>query len=234
MNATSPHHRLPSNTSPISSITSMPPQSLHRQVNLPPSSTQAAYTSQPLVGFTQQTQAPPIHSTWYTSPNIAAPQASHPIAPPPPPPPAASQRSPAQSEEWDDTYLAVLGTQDPKQLRELLARSNPDIVMPLNNPGPLSQAVILTLLHRLAGIVGETPPVDEAFKSALWWLQRAATVLNINEPLISPYIARVVPNVKSMLNTTKQRLAILPGGPQLMDSARTITEIQDILARKQV
>lgn len=95
--------------------------------------------------------------------------------------------------------------------------------------------------------------MDEAFKSALWWLQRAATVLNINvrrslirpdvkvsqwalfqEPLISPYIARVVPNVKAMLNTTKQRLAILPGGPQLVDSARTITEIQDVLARKQV
>ncbi|KAG6379129.1 hypothetical protein JVT61DRAFT_11566 [Boletus reticuloceps] len=235
MNATNPHHRLPTNTSPISTIASMPSQSLHRQPNLPPSSTQATYTSQPLTGFTQQTQAPPIHSTWYTSANIAAPQASHPIAPPPPPPLAASQRSPpVQSEEWDDTYLAVLGTQDPKQLRELLARSNPDIVMPLNSPGPLSQAVILTLLHRLAGIVGETPPVDEGFKSALWWLQRAATVLNINEPLISPYIARVVPNVKSMLNTTKQRLAILPGGPQLMDSARAITEIQDILVRKQV
>lgn len=37
-----------------------------------------------------------------------------------------------------------------------------------------------------------------------------------------------------MLNTTKQRLAILPGGPQLVDSARTIAEIQEILIRKQV
>ncbi|KAI9569057.1 hypothetical protein HD554DRAFT_2255678 [Boletus coccyginus] len=234
MNATNPHHRLPSNTSPVSNIASMTAQSHHRQPNLPPSS-QPVYTSQPLSGYTPQTQAQPMHGSWYSSPNIAAPQASHPLAPPPPPPPLASQRSPpVQSEEWDDTYLAVLGTQDSKQLRELLARSNPEIVMPLNGPGPLSQAVILTLLHRLAGIVGETPPVDEAFKSALWWLQRAATVLNINEPLISPYIARVVPNVKAMLNTTKQRLAILPGGPQLVDSAKTIAEIQDILVRKQV
>lgn len=149
MNATSPHHRLPSNTSPVSSISSMPPQSLHRQPNLPPS-TQSAYTAQPLSSFAQQTQVPPIHGAWYSSPNIAAPQASHPIAPPPPPPLPSSQRSPAtQSEEWDDTYLAVLGTQDSKQLRELLARSNPEIVMPLNGPGPLSQAVILTLLHRV-------------------------------------------------------------------------------------
>lgn len=55
-----------------------------------------------------------------------------------------------KSEEWDDTYLSVLSTQDPKQLRELLARSNPEIVMPLSGPGPLSQAVILTLLHRVS------------------------------------------------------------------------------------
>lgn len=149
MNATNPHHRLPTTTSPVSTISSIPSQSLHRQPNLQ-TATQSAYTSQPLSGYTQQTQAPPIHGSWYSSPNIAAPQASHPIAPPPPPPPPSSQRSPpAQSEEWDDTYLAVLGTQDSKQLRELLARSNPEIVMPLNAPGPLSQAVILTLLHRV-------------------------------------------------------------------------------------
>lgn len=65
------------------------------------------------------------------------------------------------------------------------------------------------------------------------WYDSGRSAL-FQEPLISPYIARVVPNVKAMLNTTKQRLAILPGGPQLMDSAKTITEIQDILARKQV
>jgi hypothetical protein len=50
---------------------------------------------------------------------------------------------------WDDTYLAVLGTQDLRPLRELLARSNPEIVMPLKGPSPLSQAVILTLVHRV-------------------------------------------------------------------------------------
>ncbi|KIK98818.1 hypothetical protein PAXRUDRAFT_823420 [Paxillus rubicundulus Ve08.2h10] len=233
MNATNPH-RIPSGGSPAPSMTSMVPQPLHRQQNLPPL-TQSTYATQSHGNYPQQTQPSAIHGSWYATPNIAAPQASHPIAPPPPPLPSSSQRSPpAPSEEWDDTYLAVLGMQDPKQLRELLARSNPEVVMPLNGPGPLSQAVILTLLHRLAAIVGETPPVDEGFKSALWWLQRASTVLNINEPLISPYIARVVPSVKAMLNSTKQRLAILPGGSQLIDTARAITEIQDTLARKQV
>ncbi|KAL4065366.1 hypothetical protein J3A83DRAFT_4375900 [Scleroderma citrinum] len=233
----SAHHRVVGGGSPVPSvpnISSITTQPLHRQL---PVTQSTAYSNQPTTAsYPQQTQPPSIHGSWYSSPTIAAPQASHPLAPPPPPPPLsqaqASQRSPptTQSEEWDDTYLSVLSTQDPKQLRELLARSNPEIVMPLNGPGPLSQAVILTLLHRLAATVGETPPVDEAFKSALWWLQRAATVLNINEPLISPYVARVVPTVKAMLNTIK--LSILPGAPQLMDSVRTISEIQETLSRK--
>ena len=65
--------------------------------------------------------------------------------------PRATPPSSGQPEEWDDTYLAVLGSQDTRQLRELLARSNPDIVMPLNAPSPLSQAVMLTLVHRVRG-----------------------------------------------------------------------------------
>jgi hypothetical protein len=50
--------------------------------------------------------------------------------------------------------------------------------------------------------------------------------------LISPYVPRVVPNVQQMLNTTKQRLAILPGGPQMHESLRMITDIHDTLSRK--
>lgn len=50
------------------------------------------------------------------------------------------------------------------------------------------------------------------------------------DPLISPYIARVLPSVQQMLNTTKQRMSIIPGGP--VDTARSISDIQDILSRK--
>ena len=86
---------------------------------------------------------------------------------------------------------------------------------------------------QLAIVVGETPPADESFKSSLWWLQRAASVLNTKDPLISPYVARVLPNVQISLNSTRQRLAILPGGP-LNDTARAISDLQDILARKPI
>lgn len=181
-------------------------------------------------GGYQQTLPPPpvLHSQSWFNANIAAPQASHPTAPPP----VQSHTPPVPTEEWDESYLAVLGTQDLRQLRELLARSNPEMVMPLNSASPLSQAVILTLVHRLAAALGETPPVDESFKSTLWWLQRAASVLNPSDPLISPYVARVVPSVQQVLNSTKQRLMILPGGPQAIDAARTITDVQEILSGK--
>jgi hypothetical protein len=89
-------------------------------------------------------QQPGMQGPWFPS-GIPAPQASHPTLPPP-----TQQTPPAPSEEmWDDTYLAVLGTQDLRQLRELLARSNPEIIMPLKGQSPLSQAVILTLVHRV-------------------------------------------------------------------------------------
>jgi hypothetical protein len=119
-----------------------------------------------------------------------------------------------------------------RQLRELLARSNPEVIMPLNTTPPLSQAVILTLVHRLAAAVGETPPVDESFKSTLWWLQRSSSALNPSDPLISPYVTRVVPSVQQVLNSTKQRLMLLPGGSQAVDAARTIADVQETLSGK--
>lgn len=116
----------------------------------PPSSYAPQHSSFAPQQQQQQQQPPPsAHSQWF-GPNIAAPQASHPVAPPPthqPTPPLAA------NEEWDDTYLAVLGSQDTRQLRELLARSNPEIVMPSSGTGPLSQAVVLTLVHRVCSLV---------------------------------------------------------------------------------
>ncbi|KAJ3556900.1 hypothetical protein NM688_g1771 [Phlebia brevispora] len=236
---------IPTRASPVPSISGHQTQGISqllRHQNMPPVTQQQGYPQQH-GPYQQQSQpqqqqqqpAAPMHGPWFAS-NIAAPQASHPAAPPPVPAQSNITRTPpmtSQTEEWDDTYLAVLGSQDSRQLRELLARSNPEIVMPLNGQCPLSQAVVLTLVHRLSAVIGETSPADESFKSSLWWLQRASAVLNTSDPLISPYVARVLPSVQQMLNTMKQRLAILPGGP-LLDTARTISDIQDMLSRKPI
>ncbi|KAJ3508575.1 hypothetical protein NMY22_g16568 [Coprinellus aureogranulatus] len=104
--------------------------------------------------------------------------------------------------------------------------------MPLNAPSLVSQAVILTLVHRLSAIVGETPPNDESFKTSLWWLQRSVAVLRPEDKLITDFIPRVIPNVQHLLNTTKQRLTILPGSPPMIETSRTLSDIQENLRRK--
>ena len=49
----------------------------------------------------------------------------------------------------DDTYLAVLGTQDLRQLCELLVRPIPEAVMPLKRQSPLLLPVVLMLVHNV-------------------------------------------------------------------------------------
>ena len=49
--------------------------------------------------------------------------------------------------------MSVLGNQDLRQLRELLARSNPEVILPSSGKGPLSQAVVLTLIHRVRLVI---------------------------------------------------------------------------------
>lgn len=87
---------------------------------------------------------------WYGA--IAAPQPSVPTTLPQAPAVAPPQERtpPMKSDQWDESYLSVLHAQDPSKLRDLLARTNPDLVLPLNGTPLVSQAVILTLIHRVS------------------------------------------------------------------------------------
>ena len=102
-----------------------------------------------------------------------------------PPPTFQSHTHPALSEDWDESYLTVLSANNWRQLRELLARSNPEVVMPLSSTPPLSQVVILTLVWRLAVTIREAPSVDRGLESTLLWLRRAASVLDPSDLIIS-------------------------------------------------
>lgn len=126
-----------------------PPSNSHlRQQNMPPPPQPQNYPH----NFQQQPPPPVMHPAWY-GPAIAAPQASHPatIPQPPPQPPQQERTPPIKAEQWDDIYLNILHTQDPSKLRELLAHTNPELIMPLNGPTLVSQAVLLTLVHRVRG-----------------------------------------------------------------------------------
>lgn len=95
----------------------------------------------------------PPSASWVSAPMnvqqpLGPPPSHHPnnlpqTAPPPPPP------QPARTEDWDDTFLTTLGLHDQQKLRELLHRTPPDVVMPQGQPSPLSQTVILALIHRV-------------------------------------------------------------------------------------
>ncbi|KAJ7684688.1 hypothetical protein DFH06DRAFT_1156346 [Mycena polygramma] len=200
-----------------------------RQQNIPPPPQPQNYPH----NFQQPPPPPVMHPAWY-GPAIAAPQASHPATMPQPPPqqPQQERSPPIKPDQWDDVYLGVLHTQDPSKLRELLSHTNPELIMPLNGPTLVSQAVLLTLVHRLSAVISEVPPNDEAFKNALWWLQRTSALLRPEDKLITDFIPRVLPGVQNSLIATKQRLPLAPGGPPTLEIARSITEVQDILRRK--
>ena len=121
-----------------------------RQTNIAPAAANVPTYTQTHTSF----QAPPppqpqLHQQWYSG--IAAPQASHPATiPQPPATQAQSERSPVKVDQWDEIYLGVLHSQDPTKLRDLLSRTNPDVVLPVGGPPLVSQAVILTLVHRVS------------------------------------------------------------------------------------
>jgi hypothetical protein len=120
-----------------------------RQQNMPPPPQPQNYPH----NFQQQPPPPVMHPAWY-GPPIAAPQASHPATMPQPPPQQSQQNQspPIKADQWDEIYLGVLHTQDASKLRELLSHTNPELIMPLNGPALVSQAVILTLVHRVRGL----------------------------------------------------------------------------------
>ncbi len=182
---------IPTRSSPGPSSGGQHPQNnlnlnqLLRHPNMPPVNQQPSSYPQSHGSFPQQQQpSAPTHGPWF-GPNIAAPQASHPAAPPPVPTQASHARTPpmAPPEEWDDTYLAVLGSQDTRQLRELLARSNPEVVMPMQGHCPLSQAVVLTLVHRVSPLSNDLWSGLTCSHSSLRSSERLRLPMNLSSPL---------------------------------------------------
>jgi len=90
--------------------------------------------------------------------------------------------------------------------------------------------VILALIHRLALSLTELSPADDSFKNSLWWLQRCAYSLRPSDVVIAPYISRVLQTAQSTLNTTIQRLNVLPGGPSLAETSTMVGQIQQTLS----
>jgi len=149
------HHPQQQQQSQNSSGTQAPPLQTNispshlRQANIAPVPANVPTYTQTHASFQAQPPQPQIHQ-WYSG--IAAPQASHPATIPQPPvtQPQPERTPPVKADQWDEIYLGVLHSQDPIKLRDLLSRTNPDVVLPLNGTPLVSQAVILTLVHRVS------------------------------------------------------------------------------------
>lgn len=132
---------LPTNNAPLPSYMHNQQHSFQQQAPPPPQQ--------------QQQQQQPHHiqqQQWYTA--LAAPQASVPATLPQAPPSQPQDRTPPpKTEQWDENYLSILHSQDPAKLRDVLQRTNPDLVFPINGTPLVSQAVILTLIHRVCVFV---------------------------------------------------------------------------------
>ncbi|KAJ3815773.1 hypothetical protein EV368DRAFT_44285 [Lentinula lateritia] len=231
-------HQQPVHGSPASGMPSQLPPQLPSHLSSQHSSQKMTSQLPPSYSMGNQGSSyPPPQAVqpqpqWYNHP-IAAPQASHPAVPPPPAHPQSQPSPSIPPDQWDEMYLSVLHTQDTNKLKELIVSTDPELIIPLNGTPLVSQAVILTLVHRLSSIIGETNASEEIFKTSLWWLQRLVSILRPEDKLITDFIPRLIPNVQVSLNTTKQRLTIpIPGVPPTVDVARTISDIQENLRRK--
>lgn len=100
-----------------------------------------AYASS--AGYTQPSSAQ--SQNWYsgTIPTQATPPSNTSNVTLPPP---------SKADDYEELFMTVLGSQDMRQLRELLARSSPEVILPASGKSPLSQAIILTLIHRVCRI----------------------------------------------------------------------------------
>jgi len=128
-------------------------QNIQPVVNPQQQQTYASHLSYPQPVSQHQPLPPTVIRAPWLPPTIVAPQASHPatIPQPPPPPPSQERSTPkTKPDEWDEIYLGVLQTQDAAKLQDLLTHTNPDLIMPLNGICLVSQAVILTLVHRVS------------------------------------------------------------------------------------
>jgi hypothetical protein len=113
-----------------------------------PNQSQSGFTSLPYQQPQNNWNAPQ-----QVQPSIPPSQMTH--IPPQQNPQPPQPQSQTQREDWDEVFLTNLGYQDAKELRDLLARCSPDVIMPNGQASPLSQAVVLTLIHRVGILSGD-------------------------------------------------------------------------------
>ncbi|WWC72202.1 uncharacterized protein I206_106162 [Kwoniella pini CBS 10737] len=214
-------------------------------------STSIADLQRQITALSEQLKAPASHGpNGVVSPNnagfVAPPPPSHGLPPHVPqhpphlssqplshvPPPAAQPSGPSPS-QLEDTFLAALGAQTTASTLQLVADhlALTDYCLPTNGKSPLSQAVLLTLLHRLAIVLSEIPGSHSMFAQVAGWERRTALLVDPKDQNIAGYIARVLSVVQGQLNSVLNNLQRYPD-QNTQSHLVVVRGIMDIIGHK--
>lgn len=136
---------------------------------------------------------------------------------------------PAQPKELEDTFLSALSSPSTQSTLNLVNDhyALTDYCLPLHSTkSPLSQAVILTLFHRLALALAELNTQDPMFQRVITWERRVVGLLDPRAVEMRDFYPRVVEVVRNTLGGVIMRIG--EGGP-----GRAVREILEVVAQKQ-
>lgn len=166
----------------------------------------ASLSTQVRSSQTPSTAAAPSVSSTITSP------ASGPMGPAPTHIPAPTNHAapPLQNaQQLEDAFLNALHQQTVPATLQLVRERAPQTEQLFPAPpakSPLSQAVLLTLCHRLAVALGEINPHDPIFQTVATWERLVIALIDPHDPAIASYFKRVVSVVVPRLNSVVTRL----------------------------
>ncbi|KAL7411443.1 hypothetical protein BDY24DRAFT_443082 [Mrakia frigida] len=154
---------------------------------------------------------------------VQQPQPPFPMAPPPPPQQQQQQPPPMDLEDiWTETFMS----NDPNALPAMISRISPqalDQMLPPDNSqaaSPLSQTLILTLVHKFTDLLSKTNLQSSLFPTALLFIQRASRFLDPRDPVVAPYSSRVLSVVLSTLSKIEESVVRSAGTGEIGERER--------------
>ncbi|GMK56783.1 hypothetical protein CspeluHIS016_0306230 [Cutaneotrichosporon spelunceum] len=126
---------------------------------------------------------------------------------------APMMQQPNQNEankQLEDTFFAALSAQSAPVTLKLVSdyASRTDQILPQRPArSPLSQAVLLTLAHRLSSALANVAPQDPMFATVATWLRHSVDQLDASDPGIRAYLPRVTSVVTQELHQRINQLS---------------------------
>ncbi|WRT70042.1 uncharacterized protein IL334_007036 [Kwoniella shivajii] len=167
------------------------------------------------------------------SPSVPAVFPTTSSAPPPLPPQPPVGLSVPSASHLEDTFLSALGAQNTSSTLRLVADhlAITEYCLPNQGKSPLSQAVLLTLLHRLAIVLSEIQSTHSMFAQVVGWERRTALLVDPKDQNIASYISRVLSVVQSQLTMVMNNLQKHPE-PNTQSHMVAVSNIMEVLRQK--